>query len=213
MKEDIKAVIFDCDGVMFDSSKANIAYYNTILDHFGKEPLTPKQFEYVHMHTVYAALCYLFDNETDRKAALSYSANMSYEEFIKYMEMEPDLMTLLDWLRPEMKTAVATNRSTTIGRVLTEHNIDGYFDLVVSALDVKNPKPAPDMLLKIMDHFNITPKQAIYIGDSQLDEDAANAAGVPLIAYKNQSLSADYHINGFMEVQEILNGRTPKHQL
>jgi len=211
--EDIKVVIFDCDGVMFDSSKANIAYYNAILDHFGKEPLTSKQFEYVHMHTVYAALSYLFDNETDRKAALSYSANMSYEEFIKYMEMEPNLTTLLDWLRPEMKTAIATNRSTTIGRVLTEHNIDGYFDFVVSALDVKNPKPAPDMLIKIIDHFNITPKETIYIGDSQLDEEAANAAGVPLIAYKNQSLSADYHINGFVEVQEILNGKTSKHHL
>jgi phosphoglycolate phosphatase len=129
------------------------------------------------------------------------------------MEMEPDLRSLLEWLRPEKKTAVATNRSTTIGRVLAEHNIDESFDLVVSALDVEKPKPAPDMLIKIIDYFSIMPRQAIYIGDSQLDEDAANAAGVSLIAYKNPNLSADYHINGFMEVQEILNSRTNKDQL
>ncbi|MCJ7774181.1 MAG: HAD family hydrolase [Desulfobacterales bacterium] len=204
--EHIKIVIFDCDGVMFDSKKANTAYYNAILEHFSREPMTPKQFDYVHMHTAYAALCYLFDNEADRKAALSYSANMSYAEFIKYMEIEPNLKRLLKWLRPEMKTAVATNRSTTIGRVLTEHNIDEYFDLVISALDVPNPKPAPDMLLKIIDHFNILPNQAMYVGDSQLDEDAAKAAGVPLVAYKNQSLSAQYHINGLMELRSLLNG-------
>jgi phosphoglycolate phosphatase len=203
--KNIKVVIFDCDGVMFDSKKANIAYYNAILEHVGKGPMTSEQFEYVHMHTVYAALDYLFDNETDRKAALSYSASMSYEAFIKYMEIEPDLKTLLDWLRPEMKTAVATNRSTTIGRVLAEHNIDGYFDLVVSALDVTHPKPAPDMLIKVIEHFNFSPNQAIYVGDSQLDESAAKAAKIPLIAYKNTSLSADFHINGLMEVQEILN--------
>jgi HAD superfamily hydrolase (TIGR01509 family) len=206
MEGEVKAIIFDCDGVMFDSSKANIAYYNAILDHFGKDPMTADQFEYVHMHTVFAALHYLFDNETDRKAALSYSATMNYEEFIQYMEMEPDLISLLEWLRPEMKTAVATNRSTTIGRVLTDHNIDRYFDIVVSALDVKNPKPAPDMLIKITEHFNISPKQALYVGDSMLDEDAAIAAGVPLVAYKNTSLSAEYHIDGLMEVREILNG-------
>ena len=203
--EDIKAIIFDCDGVMFDSSNANIAYYNAILGHFGKDPLTSDQFEYVHMHTVFAALHYLFDNEADRKAALSYSATMNYEEFIQYMEMEPDLISLLEWLRPEMKTAVATNRSTTIGRVLTDHNINGYFDMVVSALDVKNPKPAPDMLIKITEHFNITPKQAFYVGDSLLDEDAASVAGIPLIAYKNPELSAEYHIDGLMEVREIIN--------
>ena len=126
--EGIKAVIFDCDGVMFDSIKANTAYYNDILKHVGKGPMTDEQFDYVHMHTAYAALCYLFDNDDDRKAALSYSANLSYEEFIPYMEMEPDLKPLLEWLRPEIKTAVATNRSTTIGRVISEHGLDEYFD-------------------------------------------------------------------------------------
>ena len=187
--EDIKVVVFDCDGVMFDSRKANTAYYNAILNHFGRKPMTPEQFDYVHMHTVYAAIFYLFDNDDDRKAALSYSATMSYAEFLKYMEMEPDLKPLLTWLRPKIKTAVATNRSTTIGRVLTEHHINEYFDFVVSALDVQYPKPAPDMLLKIISHFNISPHQAVYVGDSSLDEEAAKSAGIPLIAYKNQNLS------------------------
>lgn len=203
---DIKVIVFDCDGVMFDSKKANTAYYNAILEHFGREPMTPEQFDYVHMHTVYAALYYLFDTESDRQAALSFSSQMNYAEFIHYMEMEPGLKTLLAWLRSKMKTAVATNRSTTIGRVLSDHNLDGHFDLVVSALDVQHPKPSPDMLLKVIDHFNILPNQAMYVGDSQLDEEAATAAGIPLIAYKNPNLSAQYHINGLMEVQAILNG-------
>lgn len=202
--QDIKVVVFDCDGVMFDSGKANTAYYNAILDHFGNPPMSPEQFDYVHMHTAYDSICFLFDNEADREAALTYSAGMRYDEFIKYMEIEPDLRPLLAWLKPEIKTAVATNRSTTIGRVLSEHRINESFDFVVSALDVPNPKPAPDMLFKILGHFNVPADQTLYVGDSQLDEDAATAAGMPLVAYKNENLTADYYINRLMEIRKIV---------
>jgi len=34
MQSNISAVIFDCDGVMFDSRQANINFYNHILSHF-----------------------------------------------------------------------------------------------------------------------------------------------------------------------------------
>ena len=40
--KNIKVVAFDCDGVMFDTTKANIAYYNQILDHFDR-PTNPKK--------------------------------------------------------------------------------------------------------------------------------------------------------------------------
>ena len=71
---------------------------------------------------------------------------------IRYMEIEPGLKPLLEKLRPEYKTAIATNRSDTMDRVLFEHNLEGYFDLVISARDVDRPNPFPDPLLKIMNH-------------------------------------------------------------
>ena len=91
-----------------------------------------------------------------------------------------------------------------MNRVLTMHDLDGYFDMVVSALDVDRPKPYPDQLIKILRHFNIKPRQAIYVGDSELDELAAKAAGVPLVAYKNTSLSADFYINSLRDLEAIL---------
>ena len=38
----------------------------------------------------------------------------------------------------------------------------------------------------------------------ELDEMAANAAGMPFVAYKNSSLTADYYIQNLMEIAEIL---------
>ena len=89
-------------------------------------------------------------------------------------------------------------------RLLAEFNLDGYFDLVVTSSDVKRPKPHPDVLLKISDHFNIPPDQVIYIGDSRLDELAARTAGMPLVAYRNPELSAEYYINSLNEIEGIL---------
>ena len=203
--KNIKVVAFDCDGVMFDTTKANIAYYNQILDHLGQPPLTPDQFAYCHSHTVDQSIEFLCNDPEEIQTAQSYRKTMSYLPFLKYMVMEPELKQLLTALRPTYKTAVATNRSDTMDRVLKEHGLEAYFDLVVSALDVERPKPHPDPLIKILDHFQIEPDQALYVGDSNLDEVAAKAAGMFFVAYRNRSLSADFYIHSLKEIAKIID--------
>ena len=200
----IKIVAFDCDGVMFDTTESNTAYYNQILDHFGRPALTAEQFAYCHSHTADQAIANLFPDEEGFRAAQAYRSQMSYIPFLKYMEMEPYLKPLIQRLRPRYKTAIATNRSDTMDRVISEHGLDGYFDLVVCAGDVDHPKPHPDQLVKILEHFGIEPCDSLYVGDSDLDEIAAKAAGVPFVAYKNRSLSADFHIQSLKQIAEIL---------
>ena len=201
---DIIVVAFDCDGVMFDTEKANMAYYNQILHHLGKPGMTPEQFTYAHMHTVNETVAFLFDDVEGFEAAQAYRKQMSYLPFLKDMEIEPHLKSLIQRLRPRYKTAVATNRSDTMDRVINEYGLDGFFDLVVSSSDVEHPKPEPDLLIRILEYFRIAPHQAIYVGDSELDEMAARAAKFSFIAYKNRSLSADFHIQSLMEVENIL---------
>jgi len=201
----IQAIAFDCDGVMFDTVKANTAYYNHILTHFDRPGMTPEQFAFAHMHTAEESIANLFDDDGQIQAAHVYRKTMNYFPFIKYMEMEPHLKPLLEKLRPKYKTAVATNRSDTMNRVLKEHGLAGYFDLVVTAFDVSHPKPNPEPLIKILEHFKLSPDHLIYIGDSELDEMAAKAAGIPLVAYKNSALSADFHIKSLKEIEGILD--------
>lgn len=202
--EQVRVVIFDCDGVMFDSRMANEAYYNHILAHFGMPQMNSDQYDYVHMHTAEQSVVYLFKNDPRLKDALAYWHRMSYLPFIPLMEIEPYLKAFLEYLRPAYKTAISTNRSDTMGPVLADHGLEGYFDLVVSCLDVKHPKPDPESLIKILDHFGLSPREAIYIGDSEIDESAAMAAGIPLVAYKNPILSAAYHVTDFKEIESLL---------
>ena len=199
-----KVVAFDCDGVMFESREANRAYYNHLLERFHLPPMTPEQMAYVHMHTVGESLAHLFQDELTREAANNYRQQLGYRPFLKFMQMEPDLVSLLEFLRPRFKTAVATNRTDTMVHVLAANRIDHLFDLVVCALDVQFPKPHPEALYKVVDHFSVAAEEVIYVGDSQVDELAARAAGVHFVAYRNPELEADHHIRHLREVSELL---------
>ena len=201
---DLKAVIFDCDGVMFNTNHANEAYYNQILEHFGRPRLTPEQFKYCHMHTGDEAMRYLFDSTGLAAAAQAYRLQMGYSEFIQLMEIEPHLIPLLKSLRPAIKTAVGTNRADTMAEVMHVHHLNDVFDLVVTSRDVPAPKPAPDILNRILEHYDLHPTQAMYIGDSIVDEKAATAAGIPFVAYGDPDLKADYHIRSLAEIRGLV---------
>jgi len=202
-----KVIIFDCDGVLFDSKDANIAFYNQILSQFHLPPLTIAEVEYVHVSTAKEALRYLLARRDprDAEAVLAHRPHVDYTPFIRLMRMEPHLKELLKALPRQIKRAVSTNRSYTIGDVLRIHALEGEFDLVVSALDVKKPKPDPESALKIIQHFAVAPSEALFVGDSTMDQRAAQGAQVPFIAYKNRSLQADYYIEDLLAIKEIIN--------
>ncbi len=201
---DLKAVIFDCDGVMFNTNRANEAYYNQVLAHFDRPLLTPEQFKYCHMHTGDEAMRYLFDGTGLAEAAQTYRLQMGYSQFIQLMEIEPHLIPLLKSLRPEIKTAVGTNRADTMEEVMRVHGLNDVFDLVVTSRDVPTPKPAPDILNRILTHFALIPGQALYIGDSVVDEQAAAAAGIPFVAYGDPDLKAAHHVESLDEILALV---------
>ena len=203
--KNIKAVIFDCDGVMFETRKVNAKYYNYFLRHFKKNDMTKEQSDYTQMHTVAESLAYLFEGK-NMSAVFRYRKEMDETKFklIKEMPIEPNLISLLKKIRINKKTAIATNRSDTMPEVLKEHNLENLFDLTITAENVKNPKPAPDALLKIINEFKISADNAVFIGDSLLDEQAATSAKMPFIAFNNKNLKSDYHITSLKKVEEIL---------
>ncbi len=200
----VKVVAFDCDGVLFDTLQANKAFYNRILKHFGKPEMNPQQFAFAQMHPVEKVLAFLFPGGNNLDIVNAYRKQMNYVPLIALMEIEPNLKSLLKNLKPHYKTAVATNRTDTIERVLTEFDLKDDFDFVVCTRDVERPKPYPDMLNKLSGYFRLKPRQIMYVGDSELDQKAAHAAGTIFVAYRNRILEADLHISTLKDLEKIL---------
>ena len=203
-KKKISAVIFDCDGVMFNSRQANINFYNHLLDRYGVPLMDEDKVAFVHMNTAEESVRYIFDGTPFTDEAQAYRMQMDYAPFIKDMVIEPGLKNLLGKLKPRVGLAVATNRSNTIDQVLDQNGLSGFFDIVVSSLDVENPKPHPESVHKILDFFDIGPDRAVYVGDSLIDLDTAKAAGVCFIAYGDGNLDAALKATSMGELEKIL---------
>jgi phosphoglycolate phosphatase len=198
--------IFDCDGVILDSREVNRAYYNAILMEFGRRLMNNNELSFVHMHTAEESVRYLFkDDMAAQKEALIYAQTLDYTRFINCLIMEPGVRDTIESLRPPMLTAVSTNRSTTMKRVIDIFGLDRLFDIIVCALDVSNPKPDPEGVFKILEMLGVEKDRTIYIGDSVVDEIVAYRAGIPLIAYKNKGLKAMIHVEHFVQIKTILS--------
>ena len=200
----IKLVAFDCDGVLFDSRQANIAFYNDILARFEQPRMDLEAEDFVHSHTVWESLEHIFQGYPDLTAVRSYGRNFDYSPFIPMMVEEPHLREFLEFLRPACFTALATNRATTTDAVLSYHRLTDRFDLVVSASDVASPKPHPESFERILSHFGLAPREAIYIGDSEVDQAFAVNAGVPLVAFRNPRLQAAHYLESFAAGPDLL---------
>ncbi|ETR73676.1 MAG: HAD-superfamily hydrolase, subfamily IA, variant 3 [Candidatus Magnetoglobus multicellularis str. Araruama] len=203
MKYDV--IIFDCDGVMFDTRWVNRLYYNHMLAHFNLPEMTDEQFEYSHSHSAADAVRYLCEpHNIPDEDVLDYLRNVNYAEYIKHMTINPELKPLIDKIRPPCRTAVATNRSDTMPKVVDMFTLAPYFDKIMTALDVKYPKPDPAMILDIISHFHVEKDRVLYIGDTKVDEQASMRGEISFVAFQDQSLQADYHINALSQLEAII---------
>jgi HAD superfamily hydrolase (TIGR01549 family) len=196
----LKVIAFDCDGVLLDSKNANVRFYNHILQRFGYPSMLPEQTEYAHMHSAQESLRYLLGDGPQLEAALHYCQQMDFSQFFAYSICQPGLIEFLEALKPLYKIALATNRTVSTREVLRYFHLDPYFDLVVTAADVQFPKPHPESMERILETFEASPDQALYIGDSSVDEALATAADVFFVAYQNRALKAHLHIDHFREL-------------
>jgi len=213
-KWEIECVIYDCDGVIFDSLDANWRLYNHLAISMGRGPLTSDEHKYCHAHTVFESIRYMFPNDKalEEKTVEFLKKEVDFRDFIEYLKMEANLIKVLGILKERgLKRAISTNRTTSMKHIMERFNLWPHFDMVVTALDVARPKPAPESVEKILRGLNIHKDKTLYIGDSEVDRETAFSSGVKFIAYKNSELTADALIEDHLALLDYLSdGKHPQ---
>ena len=208
---EIRCVIYDCDGVLFDSIEANMRLYNDLCAAVGRIPLREEEIQYVHTHTVFEAIHFIFGkgNEMEKKA-LEALKQVDLRNYIVYLKMEPHLFQALNGLKENgILRVINTNRTTSMKHIMERFDLGPFFDMVVTALDVKYPKPHPESIEKILQSFNLSKGEVVFIGDSEVDQQTARSSGVPFIAYKNGAIEADFHIDDHLDLFSFLHLSNP----
>jgi HAD superfamily hydrolase (TIGR01509 family) len=216
-----KAIIFDMDDVIVNSSPVHFEAYEKALADFGiKAPkITGKLRRDIYgmrIREIMELLAREFKMNVDVKE-LTRHRNEYFMELIrkKGVGAMPGLFELVENIKKwGLKRAVASSGvKIYVNEVVIRLGLGDFFDAVVTGDDVTNPKPAPDAFLTAAKRLGVEPADCAVLEDAAKGLEAAKAAGMLAIGVKNsvidsgQDMSmADIVVNRLDEITlEILN--------
>ncbi len=200
----LRAVIFDLDGVLFDSARANVALYNHMLEYVGLPPRAQDSLEVILRESMEGSLEHLMGRGERYHRALAYWRVMDPSPFIAELELFPGVRQVLGELGRRYTLAVITNRAKTADQALAHFDLQGFFPLVVTPTRAGVAKPDPRIMEFALERLDLAENQVVYVGDSSVDEGLCLAAGVRLIAFRNRSLRAWAQVEDLAQIPPLL---------
>ncbi|NLM96417.1 MAG: HAD family phosphatase [Halanaerobiaceae bacterium] len=208
---ELKAVIFDMDGVIIDSepihSRLNMELYRKL----GFELTVEEYSKFVGVSI--KDQWYILKEKYDIKESIEELIEMQNTgliDEISVLEIEPipGIRELLAELKKEnIKTALASSSTLSyINAVLEKFALTDCFPLIISGENLERSKPHPAIFLKTAEKLNLTSEECVVIEDSRNGVTAALEAGMKCIAFSNpnsgkQDISkADIIVNSIEEI-------------
>jgi phosphoglycolate phosphatase len=184
-----KAVVFDLDGTLVDSAADIARALNGGFAAFGLTPFTAED-----VHTIVGGGARMAIDKAAERAGLALTdaqrADVMQRFFATYRAVSAEgnglyagARKLLEELRArDVKIGLCTNKAEDVALIAVKAlGISDLLDVKVGARDDRPRKPFPDMIHACLDPFSINPSEAVMIGDSRADAEAARAAGTGLI--------------------------------
>jgi beta-phosphoglucomutase len=188
MKMDIKACIFDLDGVIVDTAKYHFLAWKQLAAELGFE-FTKEHNEKIKGVSRMASLNILLEiggknvsqEEKERMAKLK---NECYVSLIKKMtpsEILPGVIHFLNEIKDAgIKTAIGSASKNT-PLILERLNLHNFFDAVIDGNKVLKAKPDPEVFLKGAEALEVQPSECVVFEDAAAGVKAALNAGMECI--------------------------------
>lgn len=208
-----KAVLFDLDGTILNSTKTIIKRYEvTFAKHFPEVELTKEDKLDFIGPTLYQTLSkYTDDKELIEEAISTYRkyATMQPRKDYAYSGVRQTFRKLMDL---NIKIGIVTSKGREVAKMGLEQNkLMDYVDLIVGFEDVKEHKPHPESLEKALDILNLRSSEVIYVGDHENDVKAAKrleimVVGVSYSQRRDKLLAAgpDFMVDNIEEIINLL---------
>lgn len=177
----MKAVVFDMDGVLFDTETLCQDSWMAIAEERGLPG----------MAEIFPQCIGLNANDSKQVVLRAYGQDFAYEEFRQqasvwfwdYIEKNglpvmPGVREILEWLKEHnWKVGLASStRRSSVENHLEQAGLRDYFQTVVTGDMVEHSKPQPDIYLMACRELGVAPEEAFAIEDSPNGIRSAHAA-------------------------------------
>lgn len=210
----LKAVLFDFDGTLLDTSKAIIEGFKYIIGKYRPDIYTDDDSFY-----------YYFLGPSFKESIPKYFPNQDHELVVNeyrtaclpYMNKEhinlfKDVKDTLKKLKEKgIKLGICTSRILySTKQMLKEFEILDYFDVIVGFDSGVELKPKPDQLIYAMDKLGVNNTETIYIGDHKHDVKSGVSANVKTYVveysmHNKEELLQEGAVNIIHSIAEILD--------
>lgn len=199
-----KAIIFDMDGVLYDSEPLHFEAEKATLIHFGYRITEQELKEYLGWREdlLWNALIARHNLKATAEEMTAFKKPLFTSLVRKFLGENPELQALLSRLRKKgLKLALASSSyGPLVADVLGRLGVSHLFDAIVSGEKVKRGKPAPDIFLLAASELGVSPADCVVVEDAPSGVEAAIAAGMHPVVLKG-SVNKEL---GFPEAEKII---------
>ena len=209
MKHQIRAALFDLDGVVVFTDKYHYLGWKKLADENGWEFNEQINHACRGIPRMASLQVILDHNNVDlpqcEKEKLANIKNEYYKELIKQInndDLYPGIINFLKKLKNKGVRLSICSSSKNAMTVLNALDLTKYFDAVVGGNDIEKPKPDPEIFLKGAKLLNMHPVHCIVFEDAESGVEAAHAAKMKCIGVGTPELlpNANEHVTNYSEI-------------
>ena len=209
-----KAIIFDMDGVLFDSEPVYLAMFRKFLE--DNQCKVDEKILYAIAGASSAQtwdyMIQMWKEEIGPQELRKIFHEQCPNSDIPYQKtMFPGIPKLLAWLKEQgFVLALASSSSMhRIQQMFDETGLGGYFSCVVSGNMFRESKPNPEIYLYTLSQLGYAPEECLVVEDSPYGIQAGKAAGMQVVGIRDTRFSydqtaADWLIDETRELREFL---------
>src|SRR5689334_1750473 len=212
MIREMRAAIFDLDGVIVDTAKYHYLAWKRLANDLGFD-FTESDNERLKGVSRMRSLEILLEiggltPDDAARQAMAEQKNAWYVEYIGKMQATEILPGVVDYIgfiqQKGVKTALAS-ASKNAPLILERLRIAPLFDVVVDSAEVENPKPDPEIFRRAAESLGIRPENCVVFEDAEAGIQAAKRAGMGSVGVgKPEALKeADMVIAGFQQLLAV----------
>ena len=205
----IKACLFDLDGVVVDTAKYHFIAWRELAQELGFD-FTEADNERLKGVSRVRSLEILLEIggielDDEKKEQLAAKKNENYVGYIRQMKPDEILPGVEDFLSELRKNGILIalgSASKNAPLILKQIGLTHLFDAIIDGNSVSKAKPDPEVFLKGAEALNVAPTDCVVFEDAQAGIEAARNAGMHVIGvgHPDNLKNADFVIPGFEEM-------------